>query len=152
MWFYLQNQISVFPLLWVFTLHTGELPASCGVAMLSEGLFWGILLCWRLLTSKTPWRLFPQDAETDLANCAPRRENFAVTLVDNWMKQITHFHEKLSRVLPACYPAPHSQEMGHREWGQGLPESQNRMVRRQHKSAALCPGYSQWTEFSQVLD
>lgn len=79
----------------------------------------------------------PRDAETDLADCAPGRGNFAVTLADNWMKQITYFHEKLSRVLLACYPAPHSQQTGHREWGQGFVESQNRMARRQHKSAAL---------------
>lgn len=139
------------PLLWVFTLRMGELPASRGVAMLSEGLFWGILLCWRLLTSETPRNLFPRDAETHLANCAPIL-NFAVTLADNWMKQITRFHEKLSRVLLACYPAPHSQQTGHREWGQGFPEPQSKTVRRQHKSAALRPGNSQETEFSQKLD
>lgn len=37
----------------------------------------------------------------------------------------------------ACYPAPHSQQTGQREWGQRVPESQNRRVGRQHESAAL---------------
>lgn len=125
------------PTLWVFAPHSGELTASCGVAVLSKELFWGILLCWRLLSSETPQSLLPLDEETDLANGAPRREKFAVTFADNWIKQTTCFHDKLSGVLPACYPAPHSQQTGHREWGQGVPESQNRREGRQHESAAL---------------
>lgn len=92
MGFHLQNQISVFPLLYEYT---SELTASCGVAMLSKGLFWGILLCWRLLTSEIPRSLLPRDAETELANCTPGKENFAVTFAGNWMMQITYFHEKL---------------------------------------------------------
>lgn len=125
------------PPVWVFIPHTGELRASCGVAMFSKELFWGILLCWKLFTSETPQNLFPLDTETDLANRAPRREKFAVTFADNWIKQIAYFHDKLSGVLLACYPALHSQQTGHREWGQGVPESHNRRVGRQHKSAAL---------------
>lgn len=72
--------------------------------MLSKKLFWGILLCWRLLTSETPQSLLPLDAETDLTNCAPRREKFAVTFADNCIKQITYFHDKLSGVLLGLLP------------------------------------------------
>ena len=108
MWFYLRNQISVSPLLGESSHCTrvnSQHPAvlQC-LPRGSSGEFCCAGVC-------SPW-----DTGTDLAICAPGRENFAVTLADNWTKQITYFHEKLSRVLLACYPAPHSQQRGHREW------------------------------------